>query len=175
MSHRYRFTSTSGTATNITMTSIALAAGGICTVANSQIRSLFASLRVNFIEIWSPCASIGSFSTCSVDWISSGGQTNNVEISDTSTSVSFPAHILTSPPAGSLQRLWQRVDVSTPMCTLVAPTGSIIDIHLSLVFSDQDIVTNATVATATLGTIYYLSLDDNSTHRFVPVSLNTTT
>jgi hypothetical protein len=175
MSHLYRFTSSSGTTTNITPVSLSGAAGTICVIANSTVRSMFGSVRLNSIEIWTPVASIGSFATCSVEWLSTLTSSNTKEVSDTSTSISYPAHLYTSPPSGSLARFWQRVDSTTPLCAITAPTGSIIDVSISTVLSDNDVTANIVVTTATIAVIYYLSLDDNATHRYVPVSLTTTT
>jgi hypothetical protein len=75
----------------------------------------------------------------------------------------------------SLAAFWQ-VSGSTTLCAITAPTGSIIDVHLSLIVQDDDATTaQSTVTTGILGNYYYLSLDPNATHRFTPVSLTTTT
>jgi len=59
----------------------------------------------------------------------------------------------------------------------MAPVGTIIDITLALTLSDGDQALNATttVAAAALGTPYFMSLDPNATHFYVPVSMETTT
>jgi hypothetical protein len=172
--HRYRFLSGSGTATFLTPQSLIFAAGSMCTVANTTCAALFGSVKLNSIEMWSPPASQGSASTCSVDW---AGYQNSPsrEFSDTSVSVSTPARVSCRPPPMSLASFWSIASSATVLCTVVAPAGTIIDVSLSLILSDDD-VTAATqaVATGTLGNIYYLSLDSNATHRFTPVSLATT-
>jgi hypothetical protein len=58
---------------------------------------------------------------------------------------------------------------------LTAPVGTIIDVDLDLIFSDDETTPQTyAVAAATLGTVYYLALDNVATHIYVPVSLTTT-
>jgi len=173
--HTYRFTSTSGTATGITATSLLCAAGSIGTVTNTTVSAIGATVKVNRVSIWTPPASQGSFATCSVEWFG-GANTNNKEVSDTSNSVATPASIHSRPPAKSLASFWNAIGTNA-LFVLTAPVGSIIDVNLSVIFNDDDSLGTAmtTVATAVVGTIYYLSLDPNATHRYVPVSLTTTT
>jgi hypothetical protein len=173
--HKYRFTSTSGTLTALTAPGLLAAAGNVCTVANNTVTSFFGTVKINSIEMWSPPAAQGSSVTCSCDW--AGYQNSpNQEVSDTSVSVSTPAHIRAVPPRQSLASFWVNEALGTgTICQLIAPTGTIIDVDLSLILQDDEEPATATgVATGTLGSIYYLSLDPNATHRYVPVSLTTT-
>jgi len=179
LSHRYRFTSTSGSTTAIVSGDLLGAAGGMCTVTNSHVTSIFQSLRVKEIEIWSPPASQGSATTCSVEFTGSGVNSSNLEYSDTSVSVSQPAHIRCRPPRNSLASFWTNFQSSTTgLFTIIAPTGSIIDLTLDLIFRDDNVSGEVvTVATATLGLVYYLAMDcvtDNGAVRYPPVSLTTT-
>jgi hypothetical protein len=172
--HTYRFVSTSGLGTALTPTSLLCAAGTMGVVVNTQVNSFFASVRIRRIVIYTPPASQGSNATCSVDWVGFNNSPN-IEQSDTTVSVAQPAIVSTSPPASSLASFWQVAGTAT-LCTLTAPTGSIIDVSLDLILTDDDAGTlaNSTVATAALGIVYYLSLDPNATHRYTPVSLTTT-
>jgi len=174
LSHRYRFTSTSGTATALTPQSIALAAGSMCTVSNTTVQCLFSSVRLKRLTLWAPPSAQGSFVTCSVEWIGFN-QANTVEVSDTSNSVATPAYISTSPPPATLAKFWQLSSVTTNLCTVVAPTGTIIDAEVDLIIGDDEAGTSIGVSAGTLGNLYYLSLDPNATHHYVPVSLTTTT
>lgn len=172
-SHKYRFTSTSGTATALTPTSILLAAGSVGTVTNTTVVSLATSVRISNITIWTPPASQGATATCAIDWIGSANAPNR-EVSDTTVSVSVPARVSSAPPPNSLASFWQTSSAST-LCVLTAPTGSVIDVQMTLILSDTDQVQGTVgVATAVIGALYYMSLDPNATHRFVPVSLVTT-
>lgn len=170
--HRYRFVSTSGTATAITPTSLLGAAGGLCTVTNTQVATFSSSVKVNRVQILTPPASQGANATCSVEWAGFNNSPDR-EYSDTTISVSTPAQISCSPPPQSLASFWQ-VGGTTTLFTVVAPTGSIIDIVLSLILADGTNNSGIVVATGVLGTVYYLSLDPVATHRYTPVSLTTT-
>jgi hypothetical protein len=100
-----------------------------------------------------------------------------VEVSDTTVSTATPAHLKAIPPSNSVAGFWMLSSNNNNLFILTAPTGSIIDVDLDLIVQDDDAggQTQITVATATLGAVYYLSLDPNATHRYVPVSLTTTT
>lgn len=173
LSHRYRFTSTSGTATGITPTSLLCAAGTVCTQTNAFALAIAGSVKVNQISIWSPPASQGAAVTCSCDFAGFGNSPSR-EYSDTSVSVSTPARIMCTPPPQSLAAFWQ-VAGTTTLFTITAPTGSIIDVVMSLIVQDNDVAQAVSaIATGVLATTYYLSLDPNATHRYVPVSLTTT-
>jgi len=172
--HTYRFTSSSATATAITPTSTLGAMGGISAAANTNVSSFFGSFLVREVKIYTPPASQGAAATCSLEWIGLANSPN-VEVSDTTVSVSDPAVIRARPPVNSLASFWQLAS-TTPYMTLTAPVGSIIDISLEGVLFDDDVAqaVNA-VAASSLGSVYYLSLDPNATHRYAPVSLTTTT
>ncbi len=172
--HTYRFISSSGTPTGITPNSLLGCAGNIGTVVNSLVAAIAGAVKLERLTIWAPPASQGATATVSVDW---AGLANspNVEVSDTTVSVSRPAFISTSPPRQSLAAFWQ-VASTTTLCTITAPEGSIIDAQLSLILTDNDVNgVSTSVATAAVGGSYFLSLDPNATHRYVPVSLTTTT
>lgn len=172
--HSFRYVSTSGTATAITPTSLLCSAGTVCTVANFAASSFNGSVKVNQVEMWSPPASQGSNTTCSVLWAGANNSPDR-EYSDTSVSVATPAYVRCPPPPMSLASFWQTAGTGT-LFTLTAPTGTIIDVHVSLILFDDDVSqATASIATGVLGTIYYLSLDPNATHRYTPVSLTTTT
>jgi hypothetical protein len=151
------------------------ASGTVGIIAATLVASPFYSVKVNYVEMWAPPASQGASSTVSINWESPNAP--NVEISDTTVSVAVPAHLKCKPPSHSLAAFWQNVGSGT-IFSLVAPVGTIIDVSLSLVMFDEDdgSTTPATsaVATATLGLVYYLSLDPNATHRYAPVALTTT-
>jgi hypothetical protein len=178
LSHTYRFVSTSSTATSVTPNSLCFAAGCMCSIANSVVSSLYDSVRVTRVEVFTPPASQGSSATCSLNWNSSGsGFAPNLEVSDTSVSVADPAYISCKPPPRSVSGFWNQFSDTSVLLTLVAPVGSIIDVHLSLILADSASANTANggITTGSLGVIYYLSLDANATHRFTPVSLTTTT
>jgi hypothetical protein len=175
LTHRYRFTSSNGSATNITGASIIGAMGSICNDLNTSVIPFFESFKIQELEIFAPPSAQGSTSTCSVEWQGTGNGPA-IEVSDSSNSVSTPAHIRTGPPAMSQAAFWQTpAIVNNTLCTIVAPSGSIIDIVVSgILLDDWANANQLAVTTALLGHPYYLSLDPNATHYYTPVSLTTT-
>jgi len=174
VTRKYRFTSTSATATTITSQLLLASAGVLADTATSG-QAVFQSVKVLFVEIWAPPAMQGATSTCSVLWPRSLNSQPR-EVSDTTNSVSTPAHVRTSPPAMSLAGFWNPPSSAIPLFTLVAPPGSIIDVGLGLVMGDGAPNSNAAVLVgATIGGMYYCSLDSKTSAGSIypPVSLST--
>jgi len=172
--HRFRYTSSSGTATVLTGNSILAAAGSVCYQANTNVASINQSFKIVELELFGAPAAQGSTSTVSIEWLGTANAPS-VEVSDTTNSVATPAHVKSRPPRDSQAVFWQTPSsASNNLVTLVAPAGTIIDIVLELVQNDDQLQVNTGVAAGALGSLYYLSLDPNATHRYVPVSLNTT-
>jgi len=132
------------------------------------------SFKIKRIEIWSAPASQGSNATCSVEWFGFGNSPN-IEESDTTLSVTKNAYISCSPPKTSLAAFWQKA-TGTALFKLVCPVGSIIDLIVDTILTDDEAVTSASVVTGVLGTVYYLYLDNvTGTLSLQPVSLVSTT
>jgi hypothetical protein len=124
--------------------------------------------------MWCPVSAVGSTATCSVNWFSSN-QSPNIEHSDTSVSSAFPAHLKSTPPPMSLASFWASVISGANLFTLVCPTGTIIDLVVDAILKDDEASSDTiNVATAVIGTMYYLSLDGPASNLLVPVSLVTT-
>ena len=176
--HRYRFVSTSGSATTVDASALLTSCGAVCYDADAFCASITKTARIRRVSIWSPVASQGTSSTCSVTWTADDNEVgaSTLEISDSSVSTSHPAHISCAPPPRSLASWWFQVHAGN-LFTIVAPTGSIVDVELDQVLCDQgsiaDVATIA-VAAGVLGSLYYFPLD-GTTDIFTPVSLNTTT
>lgn len=171
--HRYRFVSTSGTAQSIVADDLTGIAGAICTVANSTLSKVAKSVKLHSVEIWTPPASQGAAATCSLEW---AGASNgpSIEVSDTTVSVSEPAHVRSVPPQGTPASFWQNAGGGQLMI-MTCPTGSIIDVVCShVLYDDAAAGVTYAVAAGTLGVMYYLPLDGSS-DVFLPASLNTTT
>jgi hypothetical protein len=172
--HKYRYVSNSGTSTLVDRQNIATAAGVLATSAVLG-KTIFQSLRVVEIEMWTPPASQGAAATCSVLWTgNSGFYASAVEVSDTSVSTAEPAHIRAKPPKNSESSFWGNAGTSDGLFSLVAPPGTIIDLTVELVLADGNATgLNATLVGATIGAIYYCSLDSSTSagSRYLPVSL----
>jgi hypothetical protein len=174
LNHVYRFVSTTATATVITNQNLLFAAGTVVATATS-VYSMYSSVRVKRVSIWTPPPSQGSNSTCSVEWIG-GANTNNSEFSDTTVSTAQPAMVSCQPPVSSLAHFWSNSGSSLNLFTIVAPSGSIIDISLALILNDNE---NGplllTVVAGTPGNAAYIGMDGlaTATTKFKPVSLST--
>lgn len=170
-----RFISTSATRTGVTVPSLLLACGGICTATNSTITGWSAAVRITRVKMWCPVSQQGSSATVSIEWEGTSGFQPNTTISDTSVSVTEPAHISVRPPPRSAASFyWSSTNTST-LFYLNAPVGTIIEVDCVAVTNDgNQTPVSGTVAAGTLGSIYYLSLDPSATNRYQPVSLNTT-
>lgn len=173
IAHTYRFRSTSDTTTSITQDNLIGMCGAMCYVTDTALAPLANSVRVKSISIWSPPASQGAVATCSVNW-STETFASSIERSDTTISTSQPAKLRTKPPIGSAAWLWLSTGTDV-IFKIVAPTGSIIDVHCVHVLNDtQTIGTTYLVASGTLGVLYYPPLDGTG-DKYLPVSLGTTT
>jgi len=180
-SHQFRFTSTSAALTAITAGKLLSAAGVVATTAVLG-HAVNQSVKVNRVEIWAPPASQGAFATCSVLFPSTQ-MSQAREITDTSVSVSQPAHINATPPERSLCAFWSDgtniAGAADTLFSLVAPPGSIIDVWVSLILNDGtasgDAFSQATLVGATVGSLYYTSLDSQTSAGSIykPVGLTT--
>jgi len=175
LNHRFRYTSTSGAATEISSSGLIFAAGCVGTVLNSFVTSFYGSVRLNGVSIWTPPAAQGATATCSVEYYGQS-QGNTVEYSDTTVSTAQPAVVRTRPPPQSLSAFWQTPDIANQqLVRIIAPTGSIIDVDLSLIlYDDESAAQTRAVVAAALGTVYYLALDNATGSLYPPVSLTTT-
>jgi hypothetical protein len=160
-SHQFRFVSTSATLTAIPDYTL-LHALGVAATSATVGYAIRQSVRVNQIEIWAPPASQGAAATCTVLFPASQ-RSQAREVTDTSVSVATPAHVRCGPPAESLCAFWADGNVGAALFSLSAPPGSIIDVWVSMV--DRDGVAGdpdgypAVLVGATVGSVYYCSLD----------------
>jgi len=177
--HQYRFSSTSATLTDITATRLLTAAGVSANTLGTGGNSIYQSVKVNRIEIWSPPASQGANTTCSVLFPATNASPAR-EITDTTVSVTEPAHVLATPPPNALCGFWSDGSAgfgAQVLFSLVAPPGSIIDVWLSLIIRDGPAATAATAVLVggTVGAIYYTSLDSGTSAGSIykPIGLTT--
>jgi hypothetical protein len=170
VTRRYRFTSTSATLTAISP-ALLLNASGVLAATAILGYQIFQSVKVRMIEIWTPPASQGAAATCSV-LFPVATNTQAREVSDTTVSVSQPAHVRCGPPANSLAGFWNGT-TGTTMFSLVAPPGSVIDVTISLVMGDNSVSTSVVLVGATIGRVYYCALDSGTAAGSIypPVSL----
>jgi len=177
LNHTYRYSSANGGTYTISTNQLLMAAGAVCTTSNTTLSSFFQSVKVNSVKIWGPSQSLNAINTVSVEWISTTGtSTSSKEVSDTSMSTAFPAHVSSRPPRSSLASFWQ-LGNGPQLFTLRLSAGSIVDINLSLILQDDDTaVVTSPISTGSLTATYYLPLDHVAagSGTLSPVSLTTT-
>lgn len=175
INHTYRFLANSASAFNLSPTLLMGAMGTMCTGTNTTATALFASVKLESIEMFAPSASIGGTSTVSVTWQSATFGSGTKECSDSSNSQSYPAHLFTRPPKNTLCSFWNQ-DSSTALCAIVAPAGTLIDVNVTGILWDNSSATppTRTISVGIATQIYYLALDGPSSNILRPISLNTT-
>lgn len=177
-SHTFRFLSTSGAATTLYDKDILMLAG--IAGSSSRLNAGFCAAKLHKIEVWSPQSATGSATTCKVEFL--GDRVGRREVADTTLSSAVPAHVVATPPGGTTASMWQSIDNvdNAALCSVVAPTNSIIDVRISAVWMDGGGVPSTYVATyssLSTGALYYSALDSHGsggtgTNRFTPVGLN---
>jgi hypothetical protein len=172
MNHIYRFTATDLFISNITVKDIAGALGCYGLVADTSVKSMFSHFKINSVEMWTPTPSIGSSITCSCAY--NYQNQKPYELTDTSNSILRPAHILMRPPSDTLAAQWiSTSDSDVNILYAVIPTGSIVDVNITAILSDEQVGPTINVSTADTTSVYYLALDGYS-NVLVPVERTTT-
>jgi hypothetical protein len=132
---------------------------------------VIASAKLKRICMWANPPALGSPPTVlSLEWAQS--QHNEaIQISDTSMGVR-PARVDARPPVNSAAS-WAGLsnsDDNTALVSLILPADTIIDVHLSLKFVDDEAaVAGETISGGTSGTMYYGYLDGLSSGKLAPV------
>jgi hypothetical protein len=130
-------------------------------VSNTGYR-LLNGFKLNRIEIYSMPSTTTS-TTVALEWLSNYGP--STEVSDTSTSSAYPAHLITSPPLQSLASFWSMAgsNESEQLFIVTAPLGSIIDIYGEMVLVDGTGTTVTGITTGTANNLYTSVLDGPGT------------
>jgi len=174
--HKFRFTNTGTTsAIPIYTTELISAMGCMGTVTNSTVTAFFLSARLIKVEAWANTSASNASAGVLLKWGSNNNYTGTREVSDLTNNPSAPAHIIARPPKESMPAFWFNAQSSFNIFTIGIAPGGIIDVSLEGVLSDQDLAPlSVAVATAVVGTTYYLALDGPATNQFVPVGLVST-
>lgn len=125
---------------------------------------LFNAVKVKSVECWSLPA-IGTASTVSVtyDSFTAGAAGDQILHTDTSMGIE-PAHVIAKPAPQSLAGLFQ-FSAATTAFLLECPTGTVVDVHMSLrnaIMGAATAAQNALVGAAA-GVIYFRGLDGKAT------------
>jgi hypothetical protein len=152
------------------------ACGGICTVANSKVQPWAGSIRINSITCWLPVVS-GSTASADCYWVSTGTEfikdDEKFRLIPEGVTVTGPMRF--TPPPRSLAGDWiSDAGAATNLLGLVAPNGTVVCLDVSFTLANNIVAVNQTVASGTLGAVYYLALDGPTSNTLVPQGVPTT-
>jgi len=131
------------------------------------------AVRIRRIRVWAATTASGTVATITINFTGSNWAPNE-EFIDSTMNVSELAYLDVKPPKNSLAAFWRDFGNSAdPLFIITCPAGTIMDLDLDTVPSDNDPSVNTlglNSAAATLGTIYYLNLA-GSASSFSPMQL----
>jgi len=175
LNHKFRFMALATELSTITSQNVLGALGTLGTITNTAVGTCAESFRIKKLSIWSPPASQGAATTISVEWIGTQ-QSPSIEVSDSSNSVSRPAHISSAPPKNSNAAFWHTPQIGNEnLFNLSLFANSIVDLDVEYILLDDAAnKVSLAVTTAVIGNPYYLALDGPTNNNIVPLSLSTT-
>jgi hypothetical protein len=173
--HVFRFQASS------TLTNVALTLGNFygicgthCTSANTTVKFVASSIKINRITIFT-----ASGGTSSVEWLYPLNYMgpDRESLRDMPTGLTTPSRFSMTPPSASLANDWINTNVSqsTAMVNITTLQGSVIDVDIS--WTTKNVYDNSytsSVATGTQNNWYYLPLDGTTTHLLGVIGLPTT-
>lgn len=141
----------------------------MATVSNSSARSLIQNFRILSIEMWAPRILGTPSGTCGVLWnIAANG--TGYEISDTTLSDAYPAHIKSSPPHDSSSGFWNTLGNGV-MFSVYGAAGLIIDLTIEYTLLDSTASAAFSISATNVGQVGATYLDANAgTNQLVPVT-----
>jgi hypothetical protein len=146
-------------------------AGGTVITTNSVVSLWSNCFKVHKVEMWAP--GVTGSSTITLDWQTAIGSVQSNQVSDTTLSAAYPAHIVSKPPVGSSAAL-QNYSGTGVIMDIACPLDTIIDITISHWAIDSGQLSyQRTITTGIAGTQYWFALD--SSNLLVPVGLTFTT
>ncbi len=178
---RFRFRASAAlSGASLTLNGFLGACGGICTVANTNLRAWASSFQIKRVVAWPPGGVSGSTNQVFIDWSSAG---NSNFTPDTSRIVTIPDGVTVTkslvfePPTKSLAEFWYNptnMSATGPIMAMTCPSGTIVDLILTFTLSNVNLGNNITIAAGSVGTVYYLALDGPSNNKLVPLGVPTT-
>jgi len=173
----YRFqVPTSAASVTISVLELIGALGGICTVLNSTVVHWTTAFRIIALKLYPPAGSNVNPVNAVVEWSSASGYApDRVMSNDSPGGITSAGRCLVfKPPAKSLASDWVNiVNSSLNLFNLFnAPAGCVIDlvVESAIGVSFSASALSSTVATGTLGQIYYLALDGPSSNKVIPAT-----
>ncbi len=136
-------------------------------IASNVLKTLWESLIIRKISIWTPARQIaGSLQdprATSITWL--GEYAPRSEIFSTTNQQSSVSYIHSTPPKNSGSGKWQRIGQGSSggaLCRIVVPDQSIVDITVSYVFDDDQVSSSISLpgfSGLVLGNLYYAPAD----------------
>jgi hypothetical protein len=163
VSGRYRFTSLSNALVSVSIADVLGACGGVCSVTNSVFKPWASSFRIKEIRMYPGVNPNVGVSYNSVAWNSgiSGVAQDQERVDDLPAGITVTHALSFKPPEKSLASDWISciATTTTNLFAMQSQVGTIIDFHVDYTLSNQFQAGSITIATGTLGSIYYLPLD----------------
>jgi len=177
MRHTFRFQASSGvTLIPCTVGDVFGIIGNIGTVTNSSVVGIASSIRVNAVKVYSSGQG-GAVVNGEIAW-SSSADVNTEDLTLTNATIPYdrPSVVRSEPPVGSLASFWWNSSSTstTNLFGVSAAIGSIIDVDVSWTLVNTLPSYTTSVATAVVGTFYYLALDGPASNKLTPVGVPTT-
>ena len=177
--HTYRFRVTTTGSYSIQTGFISGACGAVG-ITSTTVQNIASSFKLRKFTIYPPATAIGTSDTVLVyfNYATAAGF-----VRDESFSASVPDGITTTgaltfvPPKKSLLDTWlsTQLSFSNTCCTIAAPAGAIIDMDIEYTLMNLNSGYSATtVATATVGRMYYMPLDGVSSNKIQAQGVTTT-
>jgi len=181
VNHIFNFQSATNNSTLVSVGDLLTAFGCMATAANT-VNLMYKAVRLNRIRIWTSPVTLGVALTNGVEWLSSDSGVMTKQIMDSSNNPNRPAYVDTKPPNSVAAWFWRSVTnvgggANTDLFSIVAPTGSLVEVNMTGIQSDVAFGNFgfATTAAATVSEVYYGGLDGigTGTGLLVPSGLNT--
>jgi hypothetical protein len=181
----YRFRAAIATSQDISQNELINALGVMQTVVTTTATSIFNTVKVHRVSMWTPPDLSGSSvidRSCTLTWNSAEGAVipSGIEVSDSTMSTAYPAHVSSKPPPGSIASFWLTAYSGTAalnLFTIACGVGTIIDVHVTGILADTNSASNLPYTTSAgpgLGVVWYPPLDGPS-DEYLPVGLQTFT
>jgi len=175
--HTFRFRiSTAVSSVGVGLGGVLGAMGVVGKVANTSVANIHSCARLIGFRVWLP-AVVGSDGFL-LDWFGDAGYVPDSAVDsiipDGITSTGCMAF---SPPKNSLASFWlnsQNIVLGTSLFSISGPVGTIIDMRVAGRLSNNVGTSTISVATAAVGTMYYLALDGPGSNKIQPVGLPST-
>ena len=171
------YTNTSAVNTAVSLNSLVMSAGAICTAANATLTGWAGAIKLKRIIIWTAVANGTSSTWGFVEWSTGVSSLTKDEqkLRPIPEGTSNTAPVVCVPPPESYQSEWIAAGSSTSnVFNISTNVGSVVLVEMAVAMSNVVNPTTQTVATATLGTVYYPYLDGVTTHRYAPIGLLST-